>query len=380
MAFVVALFVYSNLEDGLVSMMIEYMDGGSLQDIVDQGGCDDESTLANIAVQALKGLNFLHSCNQLHRDLKPANFLISHRGEVKVADLGIMKQLTVEPGKPGLPRTNTFVGTAAYMSPERITGKEYSFPSDVWALGLSIVSLALGQLLIKTQGGYWTIVHSIRDDPAPSLPDSFSPEIRDFCNQCLKKNPDERMTCKQLLQHPFLKKAMPEDLSLDQDYERGKKELLSTIRAMYTHSKNMKEDVHQRYKSQEEYHEKSTAAHEKIFGNIWESSAIDILKRMLFGDEGRDTKRFTRPRLSVLSKQLHMSMDKVIADARACVEELIKEDAAQGTPACNSDDVPPPSAEAEETSFTATMQVSESVDSLLPQNMNNGAAATLVNS
>eukprot|EP01034_Spumella_vulgaris_P034737 gene34737-42845_t len=69
---------FSNLEDGMVSLMIEYMDGGSLQDIADQGGCDDEPTLANIAIQALKGLHFLHSCGQIHRDLKPANFLISH--------------------------------------------------------------------------------------------------------------------------------------------------------------------------------------------------------------------------------------------------------------------------------------------------------------
>lgn len=62
---------FSNPEDGVVCLMIEYMDGGSLQDIVDQGGCDDETTLANIAVQALKGLSFLHSCSQIHRDLKP---------------------------------------------------------------------------------------------------------------------------------------------------------------------------------------------------------------------------------------------------------------------------------------------------------------------
>lgn len=63
----------SNKEDGIVSLMIEYMDGGSLQDIADQGGCDDEPTLANIAVQALKGLLFLHENFQIHRDLKPGN-------------------------------------------------------------------------------------------------------------------------------------------------------------------------------------------------------------------------------------------------------------------------------------------------------------------
>ena len=54
-----------------MSLMVEYMDGGSLQEIVDQGGCADEPTLANIAVQALKGLDFLHEGQQIHRDLKP---------------------------------------------------------------------------------------------------------------------------------------------------------------------------------------------------------------------------------------------------------------------------------------------------------------------
>ena len=71
------LHVYSNKEDGIVSLMIEYMDGGSLQDIADQGGCDDEPTLANIAVQALKGLLFLHENLQIHRDLKPGKITTS---------------------------------------------------------------------------------------------------------------------------------------------------------------------------------------------------------------------------------------------------------------------------------------------------------------
>ena len=54
-----------------MSLMLEYMDGGSLQDIVDQGGCSDESTLASISVQALKGLQFMHENQQIHRDIKP---------------------------------------------------------------------------------------------------------------------------------------------------------------------------------------------------------------------------------------------------------------------------------------------------------------------
>ena len=65
---------FSNIDEGGVALMIEYMDGGSLQDVVIAGGCDDEASLASIAIQALTGLSFLHSCSQLHRDLKPGSY------------------------------------------------------------------------------------------------------------------------------------------------------------------------------------------------------------------------------------------------------------------------------------------------------------------
>jgi serine/threonine protein kinase len=67
---------FSAVDEGGVGLMIEYMDGGSLQDIVDSGGCDDEGSLASIARQTLIGLNYLHSKNHLHRDLKPGKFYI----------------------------------------------------------------------------------------------------------------------------------------------------------------------------------------------------------------------------------------------------------------------------------------------------------------
>jgi serine/threonine protein kinase len=124
---------FSNLEDGCVALMMEYMDGGSLQDVVDAGGCDDEPTLASIAVQALSGLALLHSCCQLHRDLKPGNFLISKKGQVKIGDFGILRDMengsidadaatgkTNGAGAPlSIPRANTFVGTATYMVSDR---------------------------------------------------------------------------------------------------------------------------------------------------------------------------------------------------------------------------------------------------------------------
>jgi serine/threonine protein kinase len=323
------------------------MDGGSLQDIVDHGGNDDESALANIAVQALKGLSFLHNHNQIHRDLKPGNFLISHRGEVKVADLGILKQLP--PKAPGvLQKTKTFVGTATYMSPERIDGKEYGFPSDVWALGLSLMTIALGKIPFDTEGGYWTILKNIRDAPSPTLPaDKFSTEFRDFINLCMKKNPDDRATCKELLNHPFMSKVAAEDLTYKQSYERGRSELIQIVEAMVTHIDQLKTDALTKFcdsdnflnltprldgpisdGTKQAYTQSTSAAHEKLFGNLLEMSTVDIMKRILF-DERRPTtaggtNRLTKPRLGTLARQLHLPLDRVNAETRTFLDNLIR--------------------------------------------------------
>lgn len=61
--------------EGSVSIVVEYMDGGSLQDIVDTGGCASEPVLANISCRVLRGLAFLHERHQIHRDIKPSNLV-----------------------------------------------------------------------------------------------------------------------------------------------------------------------------------------------------------------------------------------------------------------------------------------------------------------
>jgi serine/threonine protein kinase len=150
-----------------------------------------------------------------------------------------------------MPHTKTFVGTVTFMAPERIDGREYSYPSDVWAFGLSLMTLALGSLPIDTKGGYWTILHCIRDEEPPTLPDDrgFSEEFKDFLSSCLQKNPEDRLTCNELLLHPFLKRALPEECGIEsnsmehkhgedenKDVEsRGIQELKSILAALRVH-------------------------------------------------------------------------------------------------------------------------------------------------
>ncbi len=273
---------FSNLEDGGCALCMEYMDGGSLQDIVDAGGCDDEDSLASIAYQSLKGLDFLHSCDYIHRDVKPGNILIDHKGVVKISDLGILRKLDPHPldGKnsttvldelldaddshttspvpgaggegegegiagatgaaagvevevgveagtgpdeqhvpkrgvprkhrPSIQRVHTFVGTAVYMAPERIDGRDYTFSSDIWSLGLTLLTVALGKIPIDQQGGYWSILHSVRDSAPPVVPDDgrFSDDFKDFIALCLKTRPEDRKSCAELLEHPFAIRGM----------------------------------------------------------------------------------------------------------------------------------------------------------------------------
>ncbi|XP_014730028.1 PREDICTED: dual specificity mitogen-activated protein kinase kinase 5 [Sturnus vulgaris] len=83
----------------------------------------------------VKGLTYLWSLKILHRDVKPSNVLVSTRGQVKLCDFGVSTQLVNSIAK-------TYVGTNAYMAPERISGEQYSIHSDVWSLGISFMEVS----------------------------------------------------------------------------------------------------------------------------------------------------------------------------------------------------------------------------------------------
>jgi len=113
-------------EEATVSMVLEFMDGGSVATLVEDHagtGLRNESELASIGNQMLNGLNYLHrQCHQVHRDLKPANVMINSKGQVKISDFGISTQLDSTAGF-----CSTFVGTTCYMAPERLSGASYSY-------------------------------------------------------------------------------------------------------------------------------------------------------------------------------------------------------------------------------------------------------------
>lgn len=161
---------------------MEYIDKGSLQDIVDDyHGISDEEILSNLAYQILKGLQFLHHHHHIHRDIKPSNILITNSGHVKVSDFGIARSLQSSSV------ADTFIGTLAYMSPKRIqyiilyfSGDPYTYNSDIWSVGLTLYTLTTGVYPYSLDGGYWKLLYRIQQQEPPHLSEDFSPEYRDF--------------------------------------------------------------------------------------------------------------------------------------------------------------------------------------------------------
>uniref|UniRef100_A0A671TKH9 mitogen-activated protein kinase kinase n=1 Tax=Sparus aurata TaxID=8175 RepID=A0A671TKH9_SPAAU len=164
-----------------ISICTEFMDGGSL-DVYKR---IPEHVLGRIAVAVVKGLTYLWSLKILHRDVKPSNMLVNTRGQVKLCDFGVSTQLVNSIAK-------TYVGTNAYMAPERISGEQYGIHADVWSVGISFMEpLQLLQCIV--------------DEDPPVLPvGQFSEKFVHFITQCMRRQPKERPAPNNLMDHSFI--------------------------------------------------------------------------------------------------------------------------------------------------------------------------------
>lgn len=183
-----------------MSICTEYMDGGSL----DNYGAIPEEVLGRISVAVVKGLNYLWSMKIMHRDIKPSNMLVSTQGQVKLCDFGVSVQLLTS-------LTKTFIGTNAYMAPERILGGEYGIHSEIWSLGVSVLEMALGRFPYLPEGSkpasmmpFELLQCIVNEKPSSLPPDRFSAQLIDFTAQCMQKMPKARPGIDGLLKHPFL--------------------------------------------------------------------------------------------------------------------------------------------------------------------------------
>ncbi|KAM4612928.1 serine/threonine-protein kinase 4-like [Polymixia lowei] len=183
-------------------IVMEYCGAGSVSDIIRlRNKTLTEEEIAAIVQATLKGLEYLHFMRKIHRDIKAGNILLNGEGQAKLADFGVAGQLT-----DTMAKRNTVIGTPFWMAPEVIQEIGYNCVADIWSLGITAIEMAEGK-------PPYADIHPMRaifmipTNPPPKFrnPDLWSQSFQDFVGQCLVKNPENRATATQLLQHPFIR-------------------------------------------------------------------------------------------------------------------------------------------------------------------------------
>ncbi|KAK2146871.1 hypothetical protein LSH36_581g02041 [Paralvinella palmiformis] len=183
-----------------ISICTEFMDGGSL----DQYGQIPEHILGRMTVSIVRGMQYLWSLKIMHRDVKPSNILVNTTGEVKLCDFGVSVQLVESIAK-------TFIGTNAYMAPEKIGGQDYTVQSEVWSLGISLFEMAVGRFPYETANKNSSkpleLLNSIVLKDPPQLPRGvFSDAFVDFVANCMQKVPSARPAPEALMKHAYIER------------------------------------------------------------------------------------------------------------------------------------------------------------------------------
>ncbi|CAH1636872.1 unnamed protein product [Spodoptera littoralis] len=185
-------------------VVMEYMAGGALTDIVTRARMDPEQ-IATVCKQCLKALAFLHSQGVIHRDIKSDSILMTADGRVKLSDFGFCAQVSEE-----LPKRKSLVGTPYWMSPEVISRLPYGPEVDVWSLGIMLVEMVDGEPPFFNEPPLQAM-RRIRDMPPPRPRGAARcpADLLSFVECALVRDPAQRQSASRLLQHPFLRRAGP---------------------------------------------------------------------------------------------------------------------------------------------------------------------------
>ncbi len=173
-------------------IVMEYVDGVTLRDIVHTEGPIPPTRAIEIIADACQALNFSHQHGIVHRDVKPANIMISKANAVKVMDFGIARALA-DTGN-SVTQTAAVIGTAQYLSPEQARGETVDARSDVYSLGCVLYEILTGEPPFIGDSPVAVAYQHVREDPvAPSSRHTgISPELDAVVLKALAKNPDNR--------------------------------------------------------------------------------------------------------------------------------------------------------------------------------------------
>jgi serine/threonine protein kinase len=187
-------------DDHFIFLILDLCTGGDLCHYIINQGPLDEPTCALVFAQIASALAYCHSCGIVHRDLKPENIMITQFPAVKIADFGLSGF-----SKDG-ELMRDFCGSQCYMAPECHRKMAYDGKkADIWSLGVMLCVIATGEFPWPVTEKHAMVHHILKGDY--TIPEVMSDECRSLVNGMLQMDPNRRIGMREILTHPFLKRA-----------------------------------------------------------------------------------------------------------------------------------------------------------------------------
>ncbi|HEY9720197.1 MAG TPA: serine/threonine-protein kinase [Trichormus sp.] len=184
-------------EDGAPYLVMDYLEGTSLDKEIEQAGHLDENRVISLFLKVCEGLSYAHKKGIIHRDLKPSNIMLvkdEHGKEIpKIVDFGIAKRTAVD---TKLTQTGEVFGTPLYMSPEQCLGNAVDARSDIYSLGCIMYECLSGKEAYAAANIIQTIFRHVNEDAKPlrKVCEGFevSSAIEQVVTSCLERDPAQR--------------------------------------------------------------------------------------------------------------------------------------------------------------------------------------------
>ena len=197
----IQVYDFGAMEDGTLFLVMEFVQGRSVADILEKDGAMPPARVENILRQVCGSLEEAHGHGIVHRDLKPDNVVLCERAGqkdwVEVLDFGIAKRSSEhDPNEAKLTQQGMVLGTPPYMSPEQFTGQPVDVRSDIYALGVMTYEMLVGKYPFEANTAWeWASKH-MTEPPRPIETQPLGPNVpdrmRNAITRALAKNKDER--------------------------------------------------------------------------------------------------------------------------------------------------------------------------------------------
>ena len=257
-----------------VYLLMEYAENGNLYKYMKRQGLFSEKESFSVFLQVCLGIEFLHRNNIIHRDLKPENLQIDTRKRIKICDFGWSAENNSKQNR------KTFCGTADYMAPEILLGKNQSFSVDLWCQGILLYELLHGKPPYHEEPQH-SRLEKMKNSSPIKFDDKISSDCKHLINSLLAYDPEMRPTLNTIFEHPWVREREHSSY-LNTTYFRNNHNL-TIYKNNYRQDKTLElsnQDTNKNNKAQDEGWKKWEKKYDTSEAKKWQKYRLDKEENM----------------------------------------------------------------------------------------------------